>query len=332
MMGGKTYAAGGGMMGETPKEVRLRQSYDYRFGKDFASKLTNEQLSSISKHYNSLPKEMSSAIESRRMQGYPDELKDMAERMIKGQKPKSFVEMSRAAAGLTDLEKNLRLDEKISLNSKYGDDLPKLNKPKPRISTIPTNKMLPAAGQSSANMMKAVRAPIPASRAIVPYSGGGALARQSGGALARTPLQRINTNMNVPGGFSAAGLVKGAKTLGVELLLQYFLDKGMNYLNAKRISGIVDKASKAPAEKRDAYIESIRKDLDKEKRHQKSLGGIFDKIIEMGGETGSEYRSKNHEALLSALGSKPYEGGAIKGGFGLKDQFLRSVTFCDLFP
>jgi len=135
----------------------------------------------------------------------------------------------------------------------------------------------------------------------------------------------ILKNMKVPGGFSAAGLVKGAKTLGVELLLQYFLDKGMNYLDAKRISGIVDKASKAPEEKRDAYIESVRKDLDKEKRHQKSLGGIFDKIIKMGGETGSEYMSKNHEALLSALGSKPYEGSAIKGGFGLKDQSFKDA-------
>jgi hypothetical protein len=188
----------------------------------------------------------------------------------------------------------------------------------------PEHRMLPAAGQSSANMMKAVRAPIPASRAIVPYAGGGALARQGGGGLATKPLQQIGTNMNVSPG-RAAGFIKGAKTLGVELLLQYFLDKGMNYLDAKRISGIVDKASKASSEKRDAYIESVRKDLDKEKRHQKSLGGIFDKIIKMGGETGSERMSRNQESLLAALGSKSYQGGAIKGGFGLKDQSFKDM-------
>ena len=45
----------------------------------------------------------------------------------------------------------------------------------------------------------------------------------------------------------------------------------MNYLLEKRIFGILNKASKASSEKRDAYIESVRKDLDKEKRHQKTI-------------------------------------------------------------
>ena len=146
----------------------------------------------------------------------------------------------------------------------------------------------------------------------------------TGGSAKINPSMNSTKSMNFSGA-RAAGFIKGAKTLGVELLLQYFLDKGMNYLDAKRIAGIVDKASKAPAEKRDALIESVRKDLDKEKRHQKSLGGIFDKIIKMGGETGSEYMSKNHEALLASLGSKPNEGSAIKGGFGLKDQSFKDA-------
>jgi len=68
--------------------------------------------------------------------------------------------------------------------------------------SAPENRMLPPAGQSSANAMRTsqktarvARAPIPASRAIVPYANVGQKS-----TVSAKPVQRIYTNMNVPGG------------------------------------------------------------------------------------------------------------------------------------
>ena len=56
----------------------------------------------------------------------------------------------------------------------------------------PENRMLPAAGQSSS----------PINRAVVPYKSG-ALAKQSS-ALSTQPIQQIYTNLNVPGGSTSS--------------------------------------------------------------------------------------------------------------------------------
>ena len=85
-------------------------------------------------------------------------------------------------------------DRRIAQLRGRSSNLPELDLPR-----INSSRMLPAAGQSSANAMRAaqktsrvVRQPIPASRAIVPYTGSR--------GLSNLPIQRINTNMNVPGG------------------------------------------------------------------------------------------------------------------------------------
>ena len=77
------------------------------------------------------------------------------------------------------------------------------NLPKPIPPRINPSRMLPAAGQSSANSMRAasgVRPPIPATSAIVPYAGSGLVNTGVTRGLSKPPVQRINTNMNVPGG------------------------------------------------------------------------------------------------------------------------------------
>jgi hypothetical protein len=84
IMGGKTYAVGGGLIGETPKEIKLRKAYEYKLGKDLISKLTNKQISEISKYYNSLPDIESSNIDNQIIKGFKNPLKDMAEKMISG--------------------------------------------------------------------------------------------------------------------------------------------------------------------------------------------------------------------------------------------------------
>ena len=332
MMGGKTYAEGGGLVGDIPLDSSVGRFGDDNAFRRYARIFSKDGKFGIEEDLFKSFKKLGGVPDFQKMVGGPENMLKISQGLYGDDAlddiRKSVVEKLK---GVNNLKSSTKIGSALDNTTSALDDAIKSNKRGLRDTGFklgsriaPEHRMLPAAGQSSANMMKAVRAPIPASRAIVPYAGGGALARQGGGGLATKPLQQIGTNMNVSPG-RAAGFIKGAKTLGLELLLQYFLDKGMNYLDAKRIADTVDKASKAPAEKRDAYIESVRKDLDKEKRHQKSLGGIFDKIIAMGGETQSEYISKNREALLTALGSKPYEGGAIKGGFGLKDQSFKDA-------
>jgi hypothetical protein len=106
-----------------------------------------------------------------------------------GDVPQSFTQSSRTEARLTDLENKLRFDEKIS--PRYSKNLPKLGK-------------VPKLGQSN------VRAPIPASSAIVPYQSSALVKQPNPSALVSTPMQRINTNMNVPGGRPATRLRGGS--------------------------------------------------------------------------------------------------------------------------
>jgi len=233
----------------------------------------------------------------------------------------SFTQTSRAAAGLDDLAKKFDLDAKTA--PRYAENLPKLNRPKPRIPRIDPSRMLPAAGGSSANAMRAaakaaqnVRAPIPATSAIVPYTGGG-LART--GVTGGLSVPQIRTNLNVPGGIGSL------KSLGVELLLNYLMQKGLDYVEAKRIANQIEKANKGTPQKREAYITKLREIVDKEERYQKSFGGIIDKIIKLGGETGSEKMSRVSRDILGGLGAKTFQGGAIKGGYGLKGQSFKDM-------
>jgi hypothetical protein len=170
----------------------------------------------------------------------------------------------------------------------------------------------PFRGQSS----PLIRQPIPASRAIVPYTGGG-LART--GVTGGLSVPQIKTNMRVPGGFG------NLKSLGVELLLSYLVQSGLDYVEAKRLASSIEKARKESPEKLTNRIEKLRELVDKEERYQKSFGGILDKIIKMGGETGSERLSRQARTMLGGLGANAYQGGAIKGGYGLKQQSFKDM-------
>ncbi len=153
-------------------------------------------------------------------------------------------------------------------------------------------------GQSSPLRMTP---PTPTSSAIVPYTGG---------ALART---------KVPGGFG------NLKSFGIELLLNYLMQSGLDYVEAKRLASSIEKARKETPEKLTNRIEKLRELVDKEERYQKSFGGILDKVIKMGGETGSERLSRQARTILGGLGANAYQGGAIKGGYGLKQQSFKDM-------
>jgi hypothetical protein len=143
--------------------------------------------------------------------------------------------------------------------------------------------------------------PTPTSSAIVPYTGG---------ALART---------KVPGGLG------NLKSFGIELLLNYLMQSGLDYVEAKRLASSIEKARKESPEKLTSRIEKLRELVDKEERYQKSFGGILDKVIKMGGETGSERLSRQARTMLGGLGANAYQGGAIKGGYGLKQQSFKDM-------
>jgi hypothetical protein len=153
-------------------------------------------------------------------------------------------------------------------------------------------------GQSSPLRMTP---PTPTSSAIVPYTGG---------ALART---------KVPGGLG------NLKSFGIELLLNYLMQSGLDYVEAKRLASSIEKARKETPEKLTNRIEKLRELVDKEERYQKSFGGILDKVIKMGGETGSERLSRQARTMLGGLGANAYQGGAIKGGYGLKQQSFKDM-------
>ncbi len=211
-------AAGGGLIGDiplsgtygtNPSDDALRRAARTfnRFGSE-------EDLFKTFKKLNGVPdfgKMVGENNLSRIFQGQSggDDALDSIRRSVSDKlksvnNPQSFTQSSRAASGLNDLVKKFDIDAKTA--PRYAENLPKLNKPKPRVTRIDPSRMLPSAGQSSANAMRAAartarisRPPIPTSSSIVPYAGGG-LVRSGVTAGLSESIPQIRTNMNVPGG------------------------------------------------------------------------------------------------------------------------------------
>ena len=325
IMSGTTYAQGGGMIGDiplasdygaNPNDNALR-----RAARVFRQYGTEEDLFKAFKKLNGVPdfeKMVGGKNNSDRIfQGHHgaddalDAIRQSAADKIKAvNNPQSFTQTSRASAGLDDLAKKFDIDAKTA--PRYAENLPRLNTPKSNLRGQFSN--LPADYFSKA--AKNVRAPIPATSAIVPYTGGG-LART--GITAGLSVPQIKTNMRVPGGFG------NLKSLGVELLLNYLVQSGLDYVEAKRLASSIEKARKESPEKLSSRIEKLRELVDKEERFQKSFGGILQKVIKLGGETGSEVLSRQAKTILSGLGAKTFQGGKIMGGYGLKDQSFKDA-------
>lgn len=337
IMSGTTYAAGGGPIGNIPIDYRFGQNPNdnalRQAARTFKQFGTEEDLFKAFKKLNGVPdieKMIGENNMDRIFQGHhgADDALDairqsVADKIKAVNNPQSFTQSSRAAAGLDDLAKKFDMDAKTA--PRYAENLPKLNKPKPNLRGQFTNlkpdyflrgqfSNLPADYFSKA--AQNVRQPIPASRAIVPYTGGG-LART--GITGGLSVPQIKTNMRIPGGFG------NLKSLGVELLLSYLVQSGLDYVEAKRLASSIEKARKESPEKLANRIEKLRELVDKEERYQKSFGGILDKVIKLGGETGSERLSRQAKTILSGLGAKTFQGGKIMGGYGLKDQSFKDA-------
>ncbi|MBM3887343.1 hypothetical protein FJ364_05430, partial [Candidatus Dependentiae bacterium] len=208
VMSGTTYAQGGGMIGDIPIDFSVGENPDdntlRRFARIYRQYAAEEDLFKAFKKLNFVPKiekMVGGKNNADRIfqghHGYDDALdairQSVADKIKAVNNPQSFTQSSRAAAGLDDLAKKFDMDAKTS--PRYAENLPKLNKPKPNLRGQFTNlnpdyflrgqftnlnpdyflrgqfSNLPADYFSKA--AKNVRAPIPATSAIVPYTGGG---------------------------------------------------------------------------------------------------------------------------------------------------------------
>ena len=84
-------------MARDPKQ--LRKAYEYKLGKDLASKLDDKQISSLSKYYNSLPPDQQSKVDSELIKGMGE-----------------FLDTARMMAGMQETE--LKGDKKFTPNAK----------------------------------------------------------------------------------------------------------------------------------------------------------------------------------------------------------------------
>ncbi len=66
----------------TPKQERLRKAYEFKIGKDRTSKLSDQQISLLSKYYNGLSEREQQTIDSALFQGRTCEITEMADAFI----------------------------------------------------------------------------------------------------------------------------------------------------------------------------------------------------------------------------------------------------------
>ncbi|MFZ9876705.1 MAG: hypothetical protein ACO3EY_06595, partial [Candidatus Nanopelagicales bacterium] len=189
-------------------------------------------------------------------------------------------------------------------------------KPNPRITKINPSRMLPSAGQSSANAMRAAqrtarvtRAPIPASRAIVPYSGGG-LVRTGVTAGLSESIPQIRTNMNVPGGIRGGrgGLVGAILTTLAEIFKPQ-LQSGMGSLYNKMGVGMGNLSNV-----------QLKKEIEKELKLERSISGGPARFAMGENERLMLLQKESERRGLSGL-----KGGKIVGGYGLREQSFKDA-------
>ena len=291
IMSGTTYAQGGGMIGDIPLSSTYGTNPNDNTLRRAARTLrqfgTEEDLFKAFKKLNGVP-DIAKMVGgennySRIFQGHhgADDALDAirqsaADKITAVNNPQSFTQSSRAAAGLDDLAKKFDMDAKTA--PRYAENLPRLNTPKSNLRGQFTNlksdyflrgqfSNLPADYFSKA--AQNVRQPIPASRAIVPYAGGG-LARA--GVTGGLSVPQIRTNMNVPGGFG------GLKSAGIEMLASYLIDRGFDKVNAMIIAKKIDEGKKLTGNKKENYIERLRNVVDREEKWQRGLN-LLEKFL-----------------------------------------------------
>jgi hypothetical protein len=311
---GTTYAAGGGLVGDVPLSgtYGTNPSDDAlrRAARTFNRFGSEEDLFKTFKKLNGVPdfgKMVGENNLSRIFQGQSggDDALDAIRRSVSDKlkvvnNPQSFTQSSRAASGLDDLAKKFDMDAKTA--PRYAENLPKLNKPTPRIDP---SRMLPSAGQSSANAMRAaakaaqnVRSPIPTSSSIVPYAGGG---------LARTG---VTGGLSVPGGRirgGRGGLLGTILTTLAEIFAPQLGDATGSLYNKMGIG--IGNLSDA----------QLKKKIEEELKLEQSLSDST-KLVAGQNERLNLFQRESERRGLTGL-----KGGKIMGGYGLKEQSFKDA-------
>ena len=120
----------------------------------------------------------------------------------------------------------------------------------------------------------------------------------------RQPQKIESSGPKVPK-MGMGSILKGGATFGIGILLDQLVESGINALDAKIIADKIQYANTLPTQKRNQYINKLKGELKKENNWQSGFGGVFDKIIALGGETQSEKRSRTISAILSGTGNAP---------------------------
>jgi hypothetical protein len=331
---GVTYAAGGGPIGDIPLASSYGANPDVdtlrRAARVFSQFGTEEDLFKAFKKLNGVP-DFAKMVGGKNIyerifqghHGYDDALdairQSVADKVKAVNNPQSFTQSSRAAAGLDDLAKKFDMDAKTA--PRYAENLPKLNKPKPNLRGQFTNlkpdyflrgqfSNLPADYFSKA--AQNVRQPIPASRAIVPYGGGGLARTGVTAGLSAPQIQQIRTNMNVPGGRGGRGGIVGGILLSLAEIFKPQVQAA--------VGDLYDKMGIGEGNLSDA---ELKKQLEEQtKRVQKLQSGPMGSFMDGGIET-DRLKFLQQEANKRKLAG--LKGGAIKGGYKLKEQSFKDA-------
>ncbi len=329
------YAQGGGMIGDIPIDFNYGQNPHVDTMRRAAQLFektkfgTEDELFKAFKKLGYIPdiRKMVGGDNFLRISqghaGYDDALdairKSVAEKLKAVNNPQSFTQSSRAAAGLDDLAKKFDMDAKTA--PRYAENLPKLNKPKPNLRGQFTNlkpdyflrgqfSNLPADYFSKA--AQNVRQPIPASRAIVPYTGGGLARTGVTAGLSAPEIQQIRTNMNVPGGRGGRGGIVGSVLLGLAEIFKPQVQAAVGDLYNKLGIG---EGNLSDAE--------LKKQLEEQtKRVKKLQSGPMGSFMGGGIET-DRLQFLQQEANKRRLAG--LKGGKIMGGYGLKEQSFKDA-------
>jgi hypothetical protein len=315
------YAQGGGMIGDIPLASSYGANPDVdtlrRAARVFRQFGTEEDLFKAFKKLNGVPDFAKMVggenIYERIFQGHhgADDALDairqsVADKVKAVNNPQSFTQSSRAAAGLDDLAKKFDMDAKTA--PRYAENLPRLNKPKSNLRGQFSN--LPADYFSKA--AQNVRQPIPASRAIVPYTGGGLVRSGVTAGLSVPEIQQIRTNMNVPGGRGGRGGIVGSVLLGLAEIFKPQVQAAVGDLYDKMGIGFGNLSNA-----------ELKKQIEEQtKRVQKLQSGPMGQFMDGGVET-ERLQFLQQEANKRRLAG--LKGGKIMGGYGLKDQSFKDA-------
>jgi hypothetical protein len=334
IMSGTTYAQGGGMIGDIPLSSTYGTNPNDNTIRRAARTLrqfgTEEDLFKAFKKLNGVP-DIAKMVGgennySRIFQGHhgADDALDairrsVAEKLKAVNNPQSFTQSSRAAAGLDDLAKKFDMDAKTA--PRYAENLPRLNTPKSNLRGQFTNlksdyflrgqfSNLPADYFSKA--AKNVREPIPATSAIVPYTGGGLVRSGVTAGLSVPEIQQIRTNMNVPGGRGGRGGIVGSVLLGLAEIFKPQVQAAVGDLYDKMGIGLGNLSNA-----------ELKKQLEEQtKRVKKLQSGPMGQFMDGGVET-ERLQFLQQEANKRRLAG--LKGGKIMGGYGLKDQSFKDA-------